>query len=362
LKALILAGGFGTRLRPLSCTRPKILFPIVNKPLLEWTFQNLAEYNIKEAVLAVNHHTEIFIKQSRIRRHGIKVFFSRDPAKKPLGTGGPIKNAEKLLDPHKTFLVLNGDIFAHINYQELLESHERTDATATIALHEVGDPSRYGVAEMTGANRIRRFIEKPAPGEAPTNLINAGVYALNPRIMRHISRDKKISIENQVFPKLAEQGELYGHVFKDLWMDVGQLEDYLEINKVLLDSSSQKRKAKPREHVKVQEPVAFDRGVLIEKRSTIGPYAVLGQNVYVGRNVRIRDSIILSGTAIDDFSSIHGAIIGENVAIGKGVKIQKGCVLGDHVSLKDDIVLAENVSICPGKEVSESIQKSGHVV
>ncbi len=362
LKALILAGGYGTRLRPLSCTRPKILFPIVNKPLLEWTFENLGENNIEEVILAVNQQTEIFIKHSRIRRHGIKVLYSRDPVNRPLGTGGPIRNAERLLDPDEAFLVLNGDIFAQMNYQELLEFHKKTDATATIALHEVEDPSRYGVADVAKDSRITRFIEKPAPEEAPANLINAGVYALDPRILKYIPRDKKVSMETHVFPKLAEQGELYGHVLKDLWMDIGQLEDYLEINKVLLKSSSRKSEAKPREQVKIKDPVAFDRDVLIGRRSTIGPYTVLGQNVHVGRNVRIRESIILSGTVIDDSCSIHGAIIGENVNIGKGVKIQRGCVLGDQVNLKDGIALAENVSICPGKEISEDIQTSGNII
>ena len=159
MKALILAGGFGTRLRPLSCTRPKILLPIVNKPLLQWTFERLAKNNIKEVRLAVNYQTEVAIKQHRIPRCGLHVTYSRDPLRKPLGTGGPIKKAEKFIGHNAPFLVLNGDVFADVNYTEILKIHEENDAVATIALHRVEDPSRYGVAELAEDNRIKRFID-----------------------------------------------------------------------------------------------------------------------------------------------------------------------------------------------------------
>jgi NDP-sugar pyrophosphorylase family protein len=180
--------------------------------------------------------------------------------------------------------------------------------------------------------------------------------------MKHIPKGKKVSMETQVFPKLSEKDELFGHVFKDIWTDIGQLEGYLEINKVLLETSEQNTKSKRGEQVKLHKPVAFDNDVLIGRKSTIGPYAVLGQNVTVGENVRIQDSVILPGTLVDDFSSINGAIIGENVTIGKEVKIQQGCALGDHVRLKKGVTLAENVSICPGKEISQSIHTPGHVI
>ncbi|MEM3536787.1 MAG: nucleotidyltransferase family protein, partial [Candidatus Bathyarchaeia archaeon] len=159
LKALILAGGFGTRLRPLSCTRPKILFPIINKPMLQWTFEKLSKSNIKEVILAVNHQTEAYIKMHKIPKNGLSIRYSRDPFKKPLGTGGPIKKAEKLIGYEESFLVLNGDIFADVNYAEIVKMHRENSAVATIALHTVEDPSRYGVAELTKENRIIRFIE-----------------------------------------------------------------------------------------------------------------------------------------------------------------------------------------------------------
>lgn len=362
MKALILAGGFGTRLRPLSCTRPKVLFPIVNKPLLQWTIERLARNNVKEAILAVNCQTEVLIKQHRIPRCGVRIIYSRDPLKKPLGTGGPIKKAEKLIGYDSPFLVLNGDIFADANYKEILKMHEKKNAVATIALHRVEDPSRYGVAELTKENRIKRFIEKPPREAAPTNLINAGVYALSPKIFKYIPKGRTVSFEREVFPKLVEEGELYGYVLDGLWTDIGEPGDYLEVNKTLLDSFANSQKHEIEKKVKIKKPVAFDKGVSIGEKSVIGPYVVLGRNVIVESNVRIRNSVILPETVISDFSSINGTVIGEGVIIERAAKIGRGCMLGDHVRIKDNVSLAEGVLICPAKEVPESVLTSKCIV
>jgi mannose-1-phosphate guanylyltransferase len=362
LKAVILAGGFGTRLRPLSCTRPKILFPIVNKPLLQWTFERFAKNNVTEAIMAANYQVEVAIKQHRIPRHGVHVAYSRDPLRKPLGSGGPIKKAEKLIGHDAPFLVLNGDIFADVNYREILKMHEEKDAMATIALHKVEDPSRYGVAELVEDNRIRKFIEKPRKGTAPTNLINAGVYVLSPKIFERIPEGRQVSIEREVFPKLAEQGKLYGYVYDDIWMDIGKPEDYLKTNRMLLDSISCQQETQANRRAIIKIPVALDKRVSVGEKSVIGPYAVLGRNVNVGKNVKIQNSIILRETEISDSATINGAIIGEGVFIGKNVKIGKGCILGDHVRIKDNTSLAERVRVCPAKEISESVLTSKNIV
>ena len=362
LKALILAGGFGTRLRPLSCTRPKILFPIVNKPMLQWTFERLSKNNIEEAILAVNYQTEVYIKMHRTPKCGLHITYSRDPLKKPLGTGGPIKKAEKLIGHDAPFLVLNGDIFADVNYTKILKTHKDKSAVATIALHKVEDPSRYGVAELIKENRIKRFIEKPSPETAPTNLINAGVYVFSPKIFKYIPKGRTISLEREVFPELAEEGKLYGYVFDGLWVDMGKTEDYLTLNKALLDSLSNQRKNKFGNKAKVKKPVAFDKGVSIGEKSVIGPYTALGQDVLVGNNVHIENSVVFPRTVISDFTSINGTIIGEGVVIGRRVKIGEGCILGDYVKIKENVSLAGDVSVCPAKEVSENVLTSKCIV
>jgi mannose-1-phosphate guanylyltransferase len=264
---LILAGGFATRLRPISCTRPKTLFPIVNKPLLQWIFERLAENNIEEAILAVNRLTAFYIKQQRIPKYGFSVKYSLDPPKTPLGTGGPIKKAEKLIGNSESFLVLNGDIFADLSYTEILEKHKERGNLATIALCKVEDQSRYGVAEMAKSNRITRFIEKPAKGTAPTNLINAGIYALSPEIFSYIPKGKAVSMEREIFPKLVKEGELYGHVFHGLWMDIGKPEEYLQTNKILLETLTNPQKPKIASKFELQNPVALDKGVRVGEKS-----------------------------------------------------------------------------------------------
>jgi mannose-1-phosphate guanylyltransferase len=351
LKAVILAGGFGTRLRPLSCTRPKILFPIVNKPLLQWTFERLAKNSVNEAILAVNYQTEVSIKQSGTPRCGIHISYSRDPLRKPLGTGGPIRKAEKKIGQN-TFLVLNGDIFADVSYSEILKLHEKKAAVATIALYRAEDPSRYGVAALKKNGQIRRFIEKPPPGTAPTNLINAGVYVFSPEIFKYIPEGRAVSLEREVFTQLTEEKNLYGYVFDGLWMDIGKPADYLEINRRLLLSLANPQKRKVAERAQIKEPVALDREVSLGKESVVGPNTILGRNVVIGNGVRVSDSVIFPRVIISDFSTVTSAIIGEDAVIGKKVKIEKGCIIGDHARVKDNASLAQNVYVCPAEEVS----------
>jgi mannose-1-phosphate guanylyltransferase len=355
LKAVILAGGFGTRLRPLSCTRPKILFPIANKPLLQLTFERLARNSIKDVVMAVFYQTEVYIKQHRVPRYGVHVTYSHDPLRMPLGTGGSIKRAEKQIGHGEPFIVLNGDIFADVNYAELLEAHLEKDAVATIALHRVDDPSRYGVAELAKNNQIIQFIEKPSPGTAPTDLINAGVYVLNTEIFGHIPEGRAVSIEREIFPKLAHANTLYGHVFKGLWMDIGKPEDYLEINRKMLASIPQSQEGRFGKNIEFRKPWAIDKDVRIGEKSVLGPYVVVGKGVTIGKNVHIQESIIFPGTVVSDFSSIDGALIGEGVTVGEKTKIEKGCIIGDHARIRDNVSLAPGASICPADEVSKSV-------
>jgi mannose-1-phosphate guanylyltransferase len=348
---VILAGGFATRLRPLSCTRPKTLFPIVNKPLLQWIFERLSRDGVDEAVLAVNQLTEFYIKQHRIPRSGITVKYSHDPPKKPLGTAGPVKHAERLLG-HEPFLVLNGDIFVDINCKELMATHKRTGAAATLSLCEVEDPSRFGVAEMTRNGQIKRFIEKPPKGTETSKLINAGVYVLNPEILRLIPKGRAVSMEREIFPKLSSQGKLYGHVFHGLWTDIGKPEEYLQTNKILLETIKPKLNFRMTKRFEVRKPVALDKGVSIDDASVIGPYTVLGKNVTIGKNVHISDSVVLPGTKIADSAWINGAIIGEKAFIGENVRINKGCIIADQAKILEGVQLAEDTAICPAKEVS----------
>ncbi len=351
MKALILAGGFATRLRPLSCARPKTLFPIVNKPLLQWIFEGLAESGVNEAIMAVNALTQFHIRQQKPPRCGLKVRFSVDPPKKPLGTGGPIKKAEKLLGHDEPFFVLNGDIYAEIDYKKILEVHKKTKAIATVALCCVDDPSSFGVVELNG-DHIKCFVEKPPKDQAPSNLINAGAYMLSPEIFSYIPDGRAVSIEREVFPRLAEAGKLAGCRIDGLWMDIGKPYEYLQANKTVLDAIGSKIVKPKADGVKINGPVALDRGVSIGEKSVIGPYAIIGKNVKVGINVTINNSVIFPNVTIEDDAIIEGAVVGENVHVAKNVKLEKGCIVGDQCRIRSNVDLHENSAVCPAKEIS----------
>jgi mannose-1-phosphate guanylyltransferase len=254
--------------------------------------------------------------------------------------------------------VLNEDVFADIDYTDILRTHRKKDALATMALHEVNDPTRYGVAELSKDSRIKRFVEKPPPGTAPTNLINAGVYVLSPEALQYIPKGRAVSLEREIFPKLAQEGTLYGHVVKDMWIDIGKPEEYLQTNKLLLDANGNKQKHKSADKFQLKQPAALDKNVSIGEQSIIGPYAVLGKNVTVGKNVQISNSVIFPDAKIADSSSITGAIIGEGAIIGKNVKIGKGCIIADQAKVKDNVSLTDEAAVCPAKEVSENILKT----
>jgi len=354
---MILAGGFGTRLRPLSCTRPKLLFPVANRPLLDWTLERLAKSGVEEVVLAVNYMAEAFVKRYGNFTYGMKITYSKEA--KPLGTGGPIKKAEKLIGRSEPFLVLNGDILTDMDYSKLLEKHEEKNATATIALCRVKDPSRYGIAELSEDNRIKKFVEKPNRRKAPSNLANAGVYVLEPELFDYILSGRPVSIEREVFPKLADEGKLYGHSFDGLWIDIGKPADYLKANCLLLDTVVKQAQLGKDvivgKETKIEPPSVVGEETTIGEATKIGSHTVVGDHSVVGKRVHVENSILFVGTKVSDFASIKGAVIGEGTVIGRRVKIEHGCLIGDHAMIEDDVTLMRGVSVCPFRTVTESV-------
>jgi len=364
LKAIILAGGIGTRLRPLSCTRPKLLFPVLNKPLVDWTLERLAETEVDGVTLAVKYMAETFMQRYGESKYGIKISYSLE--KKPMRTGGAIKYAEELIGHEEPFLVLNGDIFTAIDYTALINKHKQNKAVATIALYKVKDPSRYGTVKLTNQNRITQFIEKAPLGKAPSNLINAGIYVLDPEIFNYIPAGRPVSIEHEVFPKLAEEGKLFGHEFKQVWIDIGKPVDYLKANRVLLDAEPKKRllgkDSNLGEGTEFSDPVMVDEGVTVGQNSKLGPYAIIGRDAVLGRNITLENSVVFPEATISDRASVRGAIIGEGATIGKGVEIMEGCVIGDYVNIRDNLTLCRNVTVCHSKEVKENVPESTHII
>jgi mannose-1-phosphate guanylyltransferase len=307
---------------------------------------------------------EAFMQRYGESKHGINISYSLE--KKPMGTGGAIKYAEDLIGHEEPFLVLNGDIFTTIDYKALISRHKRNKAVATIALYRVEDPSRYGTVKLTNQNRITQFVEKAPPGKAPSNFINAGVYVLEAEIFNYIPAGRPVSIEREVFPKLAEEEKLFGYEFKRVWIDIGKPVDYLKANRVLLDAEPEKRllgkATNLGEGTEFSDPVMVDEGVTVGKNSKLGPYAIIGSDAVLGRNITLENSVVFPEATISDRASVRGAIIGEGAAIGKGTIIMEGCVIGDYVTVRDNLTLSRNVTVCHSKEVKENVPESTHII
>lgn len=220
-KAVILAGGKGTRLRPITYEMPKALLPIHDKTLTEHLFDLFKKYDIKDIIMAVGHQKEKIIDYyGNGSKLGIEITYVKED--KPLGTAGPIRAARDLLE--EPFIVSNGDELKNINIEEMYKFHKNNKALATIALTSVDDPSIYGVAKLSGT-RILEFVEKPKKGEAPSNLINSGFYILEPEVIDYIPKEFAM-FEKDVFPKLAKEGNLYGYPFSGQWFDTGNIKRY----------------------------------------------------------------------------------------------------------------------------------------
>lgn len=364
MKAIILAGGVGTRLRPLSCTRPKLLFPILNKPLLDDTLERLEVIGIDQVILAVKFMSEIYIQRYGKSKNNLKLSYSIE--KKPMGTGGAIKYAEELIGYEKPFLVLNGDILTRIDYNSLLKKHQENNAIATIALYHIEDPTRYGTVKLNDNNEITDFVEKAPTGKTLSNLINAGVYILDPKIFNYIPAGRFVSIEREVFPVLAKEKNLFGYEFNEIWIDIGKPIDFLNANKLLLDVEGKKRiieeRAKFGEKIDLYDPIMIGSEVYIGDDSRIGPYTIIGKDSVLGKNVNIKNSIIFPNVTIGDKVSIAGSIIGESTIIGSNTKINDGCIIGDYAVIHENINLSENVTICHSKEIRENIPEKKRII
>jgi len=307
---------------------------------------------------------EAFMQRYGESKHGMKISYSIE--KKPMRTGGAIKYAEELIGYEEPFLVLNGDIFTTIDYTALLKKHKEKNAVATIAVYRVEDPSRYGTVKLTEENRVTQFIEKAPQGKAPSSLINAGIYVLDPEIFNYIPAGRPVSIEHEIFPKLAEEKKLFAHEFKEIWIDIGKPGDYLKANRVLLDAEPKKRLLRKDvnlgEGVEFNDPVMIDSGVNVGQNSKLGPYAIIGKDTVLGRNVRLENSVVFPEATISDNASVRGAVIGEGATIGRGAEIMEGCVIGDYVTIRDNITLSRDVTVCHSKEVKENVPEYTHII
>lgn len=334
MKAVLLAGGEGTRLRPLTLDVPKPLVPIAHLPYLEQLISRLRRHGIRELILTACYLSEQIRDFCAESREGMKLTYVVEEI--PLGTGGAVGNVGAQLDA--SFYVLNGDVLSAFDMSSLLDFHRSKNALATLALVSVQDPSRYGVADLTGDGRIARFVEKPKRGEAPSNCINAGIYVLEPEVLKLIPPREKVSIETRIFPEIASRGKLYGQVQDAYWIDVGTPMDYLQAHCDFLAGKIDLMTAEPRagenwvssraeiaRGAQLRAPVLIGRGCRLEEGSVVGPYAVLGRNCHLAPGSRIERSVLWDNVRLEKRTRVFKSIV------GSGVLVEAGAILENEV-------------------------------
>lgn len=366
MQALILAGGEGTRLRPLTSTLPKPVVPLAGRPFITFMIEWLRRYGVDEVILSCGFLAEgVRAVLGDGDDLGVRLRYLEEP--NPLGTGGALRFAGEMLD--ERFLMLNGDVLTDIDLAAQLDQHEQTGARATIALASVEDPSAYGLVRRGADHSVTEFLEKPSPDEIDTNLVNAGAYVLERSILDDMPPPgTNISIERDVFPTLVGCG-LYGYAAQGYWLDIGTPERYLQATFDILEGNVITTVGKSlhrAEGTSADGAVIHGRLVapaLVGRRSEVGPSAivggraVLGAAVSIGEGSHIESSVILDRATIGRDVTISSSIIAGDVAIGDRCHIDGGVVIGQGARIGAGNVLAAGARLFPGVELPDEAIK-----
>lgn len=352
MRALILVGGYGTRLRPLTLSQPKPLVEFANKPILLHQIEALVEAGVKEVILAVSYRAEQMEKElkEQTAKLGVNLVFSHE--QEPLGTAGPLALAKDiLLKSPEPFFVLNSDIICDFPFKELYQYHRAHGHEGTIVVTKVEEPSKYGVVLYEESGRIKSFIEKPQ--EFVSNKINAGMYIFNPSVLSRIQL-QPTSIEKEVFPAMSLAEELYAFELAGFWMDIGQPKDFLTGMCLYLASVRQKRPTLLATGAHIVGNVLIDATAKIGTGCRIGPNVTIGPNVIIEDGACIKRCTVLNGAIIRSHSWLESCIIGWRSVVGRWVRLEGITVLGEDVIVKDELYI-NGGQVLPHKSIASSV-------
>ena len=374
MKAVVMAGGEGTRLRPLTSNQPKPMVSIVGKPCMEHILELLREHGLTDVIVTV-----AFLPQA-IRSYfgegdtlGLNIGYSVEES--PLGTAGSVRLAARQLD--ETFLVISGDALCDLDLTKLIEFHKERGAAVTIGLKSVENPLEFGIVVTDEEGRIERFLEKPSWGQVFSDTINTGIYVLEPEVLKHVPTDRPYDFSKELFPYLLEMGRpLYGYVMDGYWQDIGNLDQYRQANFDALDESVKLNVPGIRirgnvwlgEGVEIADldqvegPALIGNYSRIAPGATVGAYSVLSNSVTLRERTRTTRSVIDSSTHIGRSSLIEGAILGRSCDIRAHVRIHEGVAIGDEVTIGAESVIMPGVRIYPYKEVESGSQINESVI
>lgn len=347
MKAILLAGGKGTRLRPLTLHTPKPIVPILERPFLHYQLDLLKHVpEIDEVILSLNYQPrrieEIFGDGSEA---GMRIRYVVEPA--PLGTAGAVRYAGESL--HDSVVVFNGDVLTNIDLAAVIARHRERKAKATIVLTPVENPSAYGLVETDSDGNIQRFLEKPKPEEISCDTINAGIYVLEPDTFDRIPKDTPWSIERSFFPSLIERRETFiAVIHRGYWIDIGTPEKYLQVHRDIMEQRYRtapfdgevnrpyvSRKAKVDEGVILEGPCFIDDGAVVKAGARIGRYSVIGRQCHVEEHAVIDQAVVWSGTRIGAEAEVRRSVLGRQCHVGRNAFVGAGVILGDKSTITD---------------------------
>ena len=357
MQAVILVGGQGTRLRPITYDVPKALVPLRNRPFMGYMLDFLRAGGLDGAVLSLGYLPDPIQEYlAGCDLEGFCVDYAVED--NALGTAGGIKNAEGYLQNNGPVVVVNGDVLSGTNLAQLIERHQNSDALATIMLTSVEDPTAYGLVEVDHDMVVHRFLEKPAADEVTTNLVNAGVYVLETEVLEMIPPGREVSIEREIFPELQAGGRLRAHISSSYWRDIGTPRSYLAASHDVLSGAIGIREdfdyldvdpsVSVGKNVKLLPPVSVAPDCEIEDLATIGGRSSLGRRCRVGEGAVVEGSIVLAGAEIEAGAVIRGSIIGKGARVGQGAIVRGLSVLGAGCVVGEGNVLDQGIRINPG--------------
>lgn len=333
MKALILIGGEGTRLRPLTMHTLKCMAPIVNKHFFEYQIDMIKRAGIREVILSICYLPEKIKKAiGNGKKYGVTIRYAIE--KTPLGTGGAVKNCERYIDGPT--VVMNGDVLTDIELKKIIEEHKKASAAATIALHEVEDPTHYGLVETDRENRITKFLEKPKPEEITTKWINAGLYVFEKRVLDYIPAGQNYSLERGLFPKLlAERQVFMAYKAKYYWLDIGKIEKYVQGNYDVLEG---RFKLPGDSFPEYGSEVCLQGAVKVDTKAVLRGPSVIGKGSVIGAAEIHPLTIVGENCEINDGARVERSIIWDNVKIGKNAVVRE-CILGAGCEIHDNAVV-----------------------
>ena len=347
MKAILLAGGKGTRLRPLTIHTPKPIVPIFDRPFLHYQLDLLKQVpEIDEVILSLNYQPrrieEMFGDGGQ---SGLGIRYVVEPA--PLGTAGAVRYAGESL--RESVVVFNGDVLTEVDLAAVIALHRSRKAKATIVLTPVENPSAYGLVETDTAGNIQRFLEKPSADQITCDTINAGIYILEPDTFDRIPKDTPWSIERSFFPSLVERSETFvAYVYRGYWIDIGTPEKYMQVHRDIMDGRYRtgpfagtdspvwiSPDARVENDVTVEGPCFIDRGAVVKTGARIGPYTVIGRQCHIEEGAAVDHAIVWANSRISQGAVVRRSILGRHCHIGRNAVVERGAVLGDKSVITD---------------------------